>query len=423
MSRRMLPLGLGTLAIVAAACETPAPPPPPPPTRLVLADSVDHFDALAREAMVVQHPGGALFVSGYGDTLPHLWTSTDNGASWQAVAVGTLPGAAGNSDVDLAVGPEGTLYLMTMVFNRATLEGASMQVAVSHDTGATWTWHQLSKTRFDDRPWIEVAPDGVAHAIWNDGAGVAHAISADRGRTWHEQERVFSVGGSSHLAIGPRGEIAVRGVPISASGNAFNAGADSIAVSTDQGRTWQRRAAPGSREWFPMRDTTVTPPTWGMPAQPRWVEPIAWDSTGALYSFWASGPSLMLARSTDQGVTWSTWKVAEAAATPYFPYLIARGNGELAASWFTGAGDSLRANVARIQVAADTSAPLVASAPSFQIESFGMAAFEQPPTRDPGGEYLALVFLRDGTLGIVSPIQNGAAGRTGFAWRRYRSQR
>lgn len=423
MRRRVVPLVLCTLAVLAAACETPAPPAPPPPTRLVLADSVDHLDALAREGMVVQHPGGALFVSGYGDTLPHLWRSSDKGASWQAVAVGALPGAAGNSDVDLAVGPEGTLYFMTMVFNRTTLEGASVQVAVSHDTGATWTWHPLSKTRFDDRPWIEVASDGVAHAIWNDGAGVAHATSTDRGQTWHEEQRVFTVGGSSHLAIGPRGEIAVRGVPLSASGNRFNAGADSLAVSTDQGQTWQRRAPPGSREWFPMRDTTVTPPEWVQPARPRWVEPIAWDSAGALYSFWASGSRVMLARSTDRGATWSTWTVAEAAATPYYPYLIARGNGELAASWFTGVGDSLRANVARIQIAADTSAPQVALAPSFQIESFGMAAFGQSHTRNTGGEYLALVFLRDGTLGMVLPIQNEAARRTGFAWRRYRSER
>ena len=419
-SHRLVAVAWFVVAI-AAACAAPAPPPPPPPTRLVLADSVDHLELLAREAMVVQHPSGALFVSGYGDTLPHLWKSTDNGTSWRALNVGTLPGAAGNSDVDLAVGPDGTLYLMTMVFDRARLEGTSVQVAVSHDTGSTWSWHALSETRFDDRPWIEVAPDGRAHAIWNDGAGVAHAVSTDRGTTWREEGRVFTVGGSSHIAIGPRGEMAVRGVPLSASGNAFNAGADSIAISTDQGTTWTRSAPPGSREWFPMRDTSVTPAKWGMPAQPRWVEPIAWDSTGALYSFWASGPSLMLARSRDLGATWVTWKVADAMATPHFPYLIARGNGELAASWFTGAGDSLRANLARIQVAADTSAPSVAPAPSFQTESFGVAAFGQPSTRDTGGEYLALLFLQDGTLAIVSPIQNVGAKRVGFAWRRYRS--
>ncbi len=412
-----------TVCIVIAACEPPRPAPQPLPARLVLADSVDHLDLLTREGMVVRHPGGTLFASGYGDTIPHLWKSADNGVSWTAINVASIPGAAGNSDVDLAVAPDGSLYFITMSYNRTTSEGTSVQLAVSHDTGSTWTWRQLSKTRFDDRPWIDVAPNGVAHAIWNDGAGVSHAISIDRGLSWTELDRVFQRGGSSHLAIGPHGEIAVRAVPLSASGNSFDAGADSIAISTDQGTTWQRYAAPGNRDWFPMRDTTVTPPTWSEPTQPRWVEPIAWDSTGALYSFWADGNRLMLARSTDLAATWSTWTVAESPHIPFFPYLIARGDGELAASWFSGTGDSLRGNLARITVAADTGAPHVALGIPFQIEAFGMTAPGEPPFRDTGGEYLALIFLQDGTLGLISPIQNWMSRRAGFAWRRYRAER
>jgi hypothetical protein len=36
------------------------------PMDLMLSGPVDHIDLLAREPMVVQHPNGALFVSGYG---------------------------------------------------------------------------------------------------------------------------------------------------------------------------------------------------------------------------------------------------------------------------------------------------------------------------------------------------------------------
>lgn len=88
-----------------------------------------------------------------------------------------------------------------------------MAVAASIDAGQSWHWTVISRNRFDDRPWIDVASDGAAHVIWNDGSGVAHAVSRDRGRTWINLGRVHDHGGSSHLAIGPAGELAVRITP------------------------------------------------------------------------------------------------------------------------------------------------------------------------------------------------------------------
>ncbi|MEO7962530.1 MAG: sialidase family protein, partial [Gemmatimonadaceae bacterium] len=251
----------------------------------MLADSVDHIDALAREPMVVRHLSGALFVTGYWDSPPPVWKSVDRGATWSRVAVGgSADGAAGNSDSDLAAGPDGTLYLITLVFDRTALTGASIHVAVSHDVGATWKWTQLSHTRGDDRPWIEVAGDGTVHAIWNDGAGVRHALSADSGRTWNEQVRVYTKGGSSHLAIAPNGDVAVRIIPPSAANNQYHAGVDLVAVSTDRGSSWTHNRGPGEMQFPLMWDTTVTPRRFALPAQPHWVEPLAWDSTGALFS-------------------------------------------------------------------------------------------------------------------------------------------
>jgi len=403
MLRSRIPLLAGLLGCGGQA--------PAAPTALVLETSVHHVDALAREPMVALHPTGALFVSGYGLPGPKLWKSLDGGATWRRVDVGTeADGAVGNSDVDLAIGPDSTLYFVTMGYDRKLLEGTHVAIGVSHDAGATWAWTRLSTTRFDDRPWVDVAPDGTAHVIWNDGNGVRHAVSTDGGRQWAERARINDQGGSSHLAVGPRGEVAVRIVPLSASGNKIDREVELVAVSTDGGTTWEKHPAPGRRQWgFPL----------GNPKDlPRWVEPVAWDS-GALYYLWSEGLRLRLGRSTDRGATWATATVAEGTEDLYFPYLIARGSGELAATWISGRGDSLRANLARIEWKEGTE-PRVVRAEPFELESWlGLERTAGPPVRDAAGEYLGVTFLADGALGVVSPIQNAAAGRFGFSWWRF----
>lgn len=409
--------------IATAGCSSQAPVSRP---HVTLVDTIDVLGMLAREPMAAQHPGGALFVSGYGDTLPHLWKSLDQGRTWKEVHVGSpADGASGNSDVDLAVARDGTLYFITMNFDRTVLEGTRMQVGVSGDTGLTWRWHRLSQSRYDDRPWVEVEPSGRAHAIWNDGSGVAHAVSTDGGNTWTERNRVSPLGGSSHLAIGPQGQLAVRVSPLSASGNRFDEGVDQLFISTDGGETWRQRQLPGQTVWRAMKDTTVTPAKWDMGPQPRWVEPLAWDSTGALFSFWGHDGGTWLARSRDAGATWSTWRISTDSATTYFPYLIARGRGELVASWFVGVGDSLRARVALIEAGDGDQAPFVAPAGTFHPEAFAQTDGNSsaPLHRDTGGEYLGITWLAGGGFGVVAPIQNPGSNRMGFSFRRYSIKR
>jgi len=108
------------------------------PWTLTLAAPIDHLDVVAREPMIVEHPGGTLFVAGYGAAWisgkrtdePTLWKSGDRGTTWSRVNVGTeAEGAAGNSDPDLAVAGDGTLYFVTMVFDRE--KGNQISVGVS----------------------------------------------------------------------------------------------------------------------------------------------------------------------------------------------------------------------------------------------------------------------------------------------------
>jgi hypothetical protein len=385
------------------------------PAPLTLSDPVEHLAVVAvREPMVAEHPGGALFVAGFTQDIaetgkaPKLFQSDDAGTTWQAVDVGTpAEGAVGNSDVDLAVAADGTLYFLTMGFDRTTGEGTHVAVGVSRDVGRSWTWSYLSEDRFDDRPWIELAPNGVAHVIWNDGDGVSHAVSSDGGRTWTERDRIHPQGGSSHLAVGLEGEIAVRITPRSASGNRYDEGVDLIAVSTDGGMTWQKRTPPGNRAWEPDPSAPEL--------LPRWVEPIAWDAEGALYYLWSEGSDLWLGRSADHGETWESWSIVTGEEPLYFPYLAARAAGELAATWFSGSGENLRANVAWIDASPDAG-PSVRKAAPFQLDSWIPVGESQ--VRATGGEYLPVVFLSDGDLGVAAPILNFTEERRGFSWYR-----
>ena len=384
---------------------------PAGPTSFRLSPPVEHVEFLAREPMVVQHPSGTLFVTGYGSPVPHLWRSSDDGATWTLVDIGTeAAGAIGNSDVDLAMASDGTLYFIVMSYDRKKFEGTGIAIGASTDAGATWTWTQLSKTRYDDRPWVEVTPDGVAHAIWNDGAGVSYAVSRDRGRTWSEQPRINAQGHSSHLGVGPAGEIAVRITPVSASMNMEHKGVDLVAVSTDGGATWAKHAVPGERQF-------TYPPTDAEDPMPRWIEPVAWDGAGHLYYLWTDPTALSLARSSDHGAQWTIWKLAQGGELRYFPYLTARGKGDLAATWFSGRGANITTHAARIEVR-DSGAPRIFEATPFAPDTWGFG--EKPGearSRDTAGEYFPIVFLKNGRLGIVSTIQDDQNKRFGFAWR------
>jgi hypothetical protein len=377
---------------------------------LVAMERVDHLDRLTREPMVVELSDGTLFVSGYdneAEKSPGLWRSRDHGATWENVNVGSkADGAIGDSDVDLAVGPDDTLYFVAMSYDVKVNEGTRITIGVSKNAGATWLWKTLSENRFADRPWIAVAPDGTAHVIWNDGKGVRYAVSQDGGASWNMRARINEEGGSSHLAIGPHGEVAVRITPLSASGNKFTEGVDLIAVSRDGGKTWQKHAAPGQRDWSPDDKGT-----------PRWVEPVAWDASGALYYLWGSAKGLWLARSLNQGETWTSSHIVDRDEVSYFPYLTARGRGELAASWSSGKGDSLQAHVAAIQVGDGKASPQVTESQPFQTEIWSWQEHPGDPlVRRTGGEYIPVTFLREGSLGVITTIQNRQEKRLGFTW-------
>lgn len=387
---------------------------------LRLVRHVEVAGDLAKEPSVVEAPDGTLFASGFGkledgqpQQVPRLWKSTDQGASWTCRDIGNAAeGITANSDVSLAAAPNGALYLVELEFDPKAGEGIHVVAGVSRDGGVTWRWTTLTRGHFPDRPWIAVAPDGTAHVIWSDGNGVHHIRSRDEGRTWSEPQVLYASGSSSDLAVGPHGEVAVRITPSFAGGSKFDARADWIAVSMDGGSTWEKRAPPGSRDWSPSGTEGSIP---------RWVEPIAWDSLGRLDSLWTNFQGVWLAQSADAGKTWRQWPIASIDAVSYFPYLTSRGPDELAATWFSGAGEALQWHLARIHVVPGGQ-PQVAELSGLRTDSWTVSNETPSPVRDTAGEYLSVAILHNGDLAVVSPIQDPETKRLGFSYWEFRDR-
>ena len=84
---------------------------------------------------------------------------------------------------------------------------------------------------------------------------------------------------------------------------------------------WHAYTAPGNpRPSGCLTDSSTT--------IPRWVDPVAWDSAGALYTLWTTAAGVWLAQSENKGATWTTVRVATAAPdTALDPYLFSKRSG------------------------------------------------------------------------------------------------
>lgn len=87
---------------------------------------------------------------------------------------------------------------------------------------------------------------------------------------------------------------------------------------------------------------------------------------------------MWLGLSTDQGRTWSSWHLIDRNELSYFPYLIARGPGELAATWFSGTNETLRTHVEEIKVSDAGEPPQVIEAEPFQPEVWSWVFPDRP---------------------------------------------
>lgn len=366
----------------------------------------------AREPAIVQAPDGAIFVAGFWGfgrhterpgTLqniaqgPLVWKSEDGGSTWRRFEPG-LPadGAWSNSDLDLAVAPDGTLYMAALTYySPPSAPGVpvpalpadpattlTVSVGVTEDGGATWRWTRLDEGGARSHPWVQVDPEGTAHVVWGDGMGVRHVASADKGATWRDEPRVVDDGEAGGFGAAPDGTLAVRVAPIGARDPAR---ADGVAVRAPGG-SWQFRAVPGDRS--------------GDDA-PHGFDPVAYDAANILYFAWNEGRAIHVAASRDHGATWGPHAViAEPeGSVPYYPYVRGGAAGQAVVSWFTSTDDVVAARLA-VLAGADRGAPAVREATA---------------EADTGGtnhaDYWQVAFLRDGSVGAPVPVTTSDLGQ------------
>ncbi len=280
----------------------------------------------------------------------------DGGATWAALNIpftrcsGGAPGSTGDyqraSDPWVSYGADGAAYYMALVSDESTSRNG-MAVSKSVDGGATWSDpviikdHDAMSTKarslFHDKNSMTADPvdPDLVYATWtlfrNETLALLFSRSTDGGETWDAARPVnmfekadkhvgveFRQG--SQIVVLPDGTLVnafYRGLLDPRRGGEFVGIEEAIFRSRDQGKHWERLDTPvasivptGAIDaellfdfgiFLPVRDAGQLPD-------------IAVDRiSGAIYVVWQDGrfspfgaSSVLIARSTDGGDTWST---------------------------------------------------------------------------------------------------------------------
>lgn len=248
-----------------------------------------------------------------------VFTSTDNGDTWAAVAGTNVP--FGGGDDDILITPDGTVWL-------AGQEPGSMceSVAKSAGDGAAFVPQPIACGALGsaDRPWLASSakgPNGQRILLYFNLDGT-HVVTAsdDDGVTW------------TQVGSLPAGRFPGNLVVDDDAGYVY--ATTTVRTGTSQRLVVYRSADLGA-SWTAYDVASLTTGDKGLSHVY-----LAKDSAGNLYTAWADDPDhngirIWFARSTDHAQTWSVPKlVSGPTGTHVFPAIDAGSPGRVVVAWY-----------------------------------------------------------------------------------------
>lgn len=273
-----------------------------------------------------------------------VWRSKDGGKSFQflgrdvqeptKLVVRSVGGDLGGGDCDLAVDPDGTIYLVDLWLG-------SVSVSSSRDRGETWMGVPVSHAAAPvDRPWAAAGNSGelfilaaqaTAYSDYADApnpSGLWVIRSTDGGLTFPQQVKAVS----NDQRIGFYGNIVFAGgslyfpyfSPLDSEARALM-----VAASHDRGMTWSSHEV--ARQKVAQNGCFAT----------LWFPSLAADETRGVYVAWAlDNPltgrvDLFFASSSDGGETWNDPQMlADRPGARVIPGIAVEEKGHVGIVWY-----------------------------------------------------------------------------------------
>jgi len=310
-------MGASALSALGASAQECAPP-DPPALRFHTPVFIDQHRGGGEPVSVVADDGAILVAAHTGDThlylrtLPEaewaaqyrnqsfVWRSTDTGKTWQRIewlAPGTAmhsPATAiGPADPDFAKDSAGNLYETELEWN--------VPVAVSRDNGVTWP-EVNPIADVGDRPWIVArGPNEVYLRVTG-----SFQKSTDAGATWESRTDPPAYGDLWVDPTDPQGLFAPlrNGV--------------GVAVSRDDGQSWQSHSIPGASNRAALQSIAVDAEGWAYAGYAHSDNKMYFSSWNPATEAWAAPLEIP--------------KVA--GGTPMWPWVDAGDAGRAAVGWY-----------------------------------------------------------------------------------------
>lgn len=377
-ARRAFVVAAGLLVV---GCQTqPAAEPSLPPPRLISGE-LTLAPGCAGAAQSPGHPGEPslavdptnqrrLVAAWLDNRSPDLVgivvaTSEDGGSHWRRSALTPLLACSGGSylhatDPWVSIGPDGLIYLSTLVRRAATSSGTPYDVvaSVSSDHGLTWQAPVVIQSATSPPEQLDkeaILADrrhpATAYAVWADYPvtpggepsvdSVMFARTTDGGRSWSAPVALYSghdEAQQNQLLMTAGGLL----LDVFVEGLSLPAGATPPALpvkvrvmrSKDQGRTWSPPIDAANFTY-----TTATDPGKGTELRASGQDIVATVGGNAIYAAWFEDhrdfSSILVARSDEAGQTWEAPHVVVRERPEVFlPTLAVSGDGTLGMLWF-----------------------------------------------------------------------------------------